>query len=276
MSSALAPAARVGDPISHSPMMGLALGGIGVGLVVGAGVVVLTAATGGADIPVAMAVAGAVSTLCSSMGYGFLAGKLAGWAADRWDALSSVTGEITSGAATVTIGPGGRAAARYLDTVACKEPLATYMGASVLGGLLVPGVGGLAAAALVAKNGEHEGATLAQGSATVLTEGRSQSRKGDKTTCGGKVASGCETVWIGGAPSAEVAWDAEVAEEVETAMTAVHWIGEAAGFISQKSTAKRVLQVVRVVATEAVKRAIASPIVKQAGHDLVERVKRHV
>jgi hypothetical protein len=88
----LAPAARVGDPISHSPMMGLALGGIGVGLVVGAGVVALTAATGGADIPVAMAVAGAVSTLCSSMGYGFLAGKLAGWAADRWDALSSVTG----------------------------------------------------------------------------------------------------------------------------------------------------------------------------------------
>jgi uncharacterized Zn-binding protein involved in type VI secretion len=243
----LAPAARVGDPITHSPMLGLALAGIGAGLVVGVVVASVTVATGGADIPVAMAVAGAVSTICSAMGWGFFVGKVGGWAADQWKVLASVTGAITDGAGTVFIGAGCPAAARYQDPVHCKEPPATSTGAMVLGTILAPAVGALAAAAVVDANSEHAGATMAQGSETVLTEGKSQSRVGDRTICGGTVSRGCETVLVGGAPNAEVSWDAEIRDEVDAAMNVVERVGQIAGVIAQRTTPDRILYASRAL-----------------------------
>jgi uncharacterized Zn-binding protein involved in type VI secretion len=162
----------------------------------------------------------------TSIFYGF--GKSVG----AWFSAAIPTGNITAGAATVFIGSGVPAAARYTDPIKCQEPATTYLGAMTLGSIICPGVGTLIAAAIVYAYSSHDGAKIAQGSKTVLTEGKSQSRVGDKTSCGGTIKNGCETVFIGGPPNAEVSALAEMPEDVEWVMRQVDNLGVITGMAS--------------------------------------------
>jgi hypothetical protein len=217
----LAMAARVGDTIGHSPILGLALGGIALGIALGVALVALTIATGGADLLVGAAAAegtlsfgaaalAGIGAVAEAAGLGSLfctatAGMytFATWIGSAFTSPSIPSGNIKAGASTVFIGPGTPAAARYQDAIDCQEPASTYIGAVALGSVIAGPVGMVAAAAIVYANSGHVGAKLDQGSKTVLTEGKSQSRVGDKTTCGGAVSTGCETVFVGGPPNRE-------------------------------------------------------------------------
>lgn len=242
-------AARVGDTIAHSPLLGLALTGIALGIAVGIALVVLTVMTGGADLVaggVVLAegatvlatvaetlaavgeVLGLVSTLCTATSLFYTFGK---WLGSKFSAAIP-TGNITSGAATVFIGPGLPAAARYQDSIKCQEPITTYIGAMTLGSVLCPGIGPFIAAGIVYYNSDHAGATIAQGSKTVLTERKSQSRVGDKTSCGGTISTGCESVIVGGPPNAEVSALAELPKRVTDAMDDVDRVGVITGILS--------------------------------------------
>jgi uncharacterized Zn-binding protein involved in type VI secretion len=229
-------AARVGDPVSHSATLGLALGGIAVGLVIGAVVVALTIASLGADAAVAavvVAVANAISFACVGVSAGFLVGKLIGWATSALGWLDSKTGTITSGAATVFIGPGSPAAARRGDPVQCQEPASTYVGASILGSILCPGIGSIIALAIVYANSEHAGAKIAEGSLSVITEGKLQARVTDRTTCAAKISDGCHTVLIGGPTAVLESLNqySEIPGWLTETVTWIDRIGVAAGLI---------------------------------------------
>jgi hypothetical protein len=244
----LAMAARVGDTIAHSPLLGLALTGIAVGLAIGIALVALTIATGGADLVVGGVVVaegasllatvgatlaavaealGLVSTLCTATAAVY---TFASWLGSKF-AAAIPTGDISAGAATVFIGAGIPAAARYQDPVDCQEPVTTYMGAMLLGAVAGP-VGVLAAAAITYANSAHTGATIAQGSETVLTEGKSQSRVGDKTSCGGTISTGCDSVFVGGPPNAEVSAGAELPATLVEIMEGIDRVGVITGLLS--------------------------------------------
>lgn len=161
MDSAFA-AARLGDPIAHSSgMFGFIMGAI-VGAVVGIAIVAATVATGGAALAVVAAVGGAVA----ATGGGALAGMGIG------KEYTSVTGAITTGAATVFINnrPAARAtmAPATLDVAACSDHQSPQF--------------------------------LAEGSQIVFIEHGAASRKGDRTVCDAKISEGSPNVFIGADP----------------------------------------------------------------------------
>jgi uncharacterized Zn-binding protein involved in type VI secretion len=97
------------------------------------------------------------------------------------------------------------AAARLTDLHVCPAvtpgmPPTPHVGGPILGpGVPTVLIGGLPAAVLGdAAVCVGPADTLAGGSATVLIAGRPAARAGDRTAHGGRVATGCPTVLIGG------------------------------------------------------------------------------
>lgn len=184
-------AARINDPIKHSFEFFGQVAGFVAGLAVAGALIiggVLAAPfTGGmslaASILAVITIAGLGET---GAGIGGLIGK--------YLLPGMESGRIAKGARTVFIGPGRKNAARVRDPLVCQDPGSTVLQTmSLLNPMMTP-----AYLAFSLMGGSHAGAELREGSGTVKIEGQEASRVGDKTTCGGQVSKGSETVLIGG------------------------------------------------------------------------------
>ncbi len=161
MEAALA-AARLGDPIEHTPaMLGFAIGaaiGLGVGIAL-MGAAVAAPFTGGLSLVAAAGAIAAVGGITAATGAGALAGGKIGSLIGAYDA-----GPIETGSGNVFIN--GRLAARAVkDTAACKD------------------------------HAPHR--RIAQGSDSVFINGFPAARVKDKTECDGTISEGSSNVFIG-------------------------------------------------------------------------------
>lgn len=123
-------------------------------------------------------------------------------------------GVIVEGASRTRIGPGTPLAARIKDGIKCGDPTGATI-IPIVATLFMPGVGLVWAGSEIATMakalwsgecelhgqlpyGAHPGAKIAGGSETVFIEDRNAARRNDRTSCGGHIAKGCETVLTGG------------------------------------------------------------------------------
>ena len=182
-------AARVGDPIEHSSMLGGALAGIAVGLVIGA-IVAATILSGGTALPFIL---GAIGAVCTGITAGFTIGGFQG-------ASRTPRPEASSRGPTPCSSARASRRRRASGQGPVQRPRPVKIG---------------------------------EGSAGVLTEGRSQARKTDKTTCQGKIADGCHSVFVGGPLAAleGVADGDEIPEGLHIAIDVVDVIGLLTGSV---------------------------------------------
>ncbi|NUP05728.1 MAG: hypothetical protein HOW73_06670 [Polyangiaceae bacterium] len=167
-------AARVTDPIGHQSrlatnILGWAGFAVGVTLAVATNVVADAAAAMIGTTGIGLVVSAALVVFALSRTFNIIStstdiGKRLGSWIDGREPVSR--GGIVSGARTVFIGPDVRAAAN-----ACERTRV-----------------------------DCHSAYVSQGAERVFIEGHRASRKGDGTSCGGIILSGCATVDIGGRP----------------------------------------------------------------------------
>lgn len=169
----LDPVARLGDKISHSNAAIGQLIGAGVGLVVGAAVVVgIAVATGG----VGAAVAVPILVGCTVTGASF--GKWIGGGSQ------SETGEVKEGASRSFVGPNIRPIVRFKDGIECQDSLGANVPWSLAIALITVAPIVLAAKAFSV----HSGAFVNDGRWHVEVERKLISFIGSKTSCDGDVS----------------------------------------------------------------------------------------
>ena len=186
-------AARVEDQVSHTEAQQQAVGeslkGALFGVLIGAAIVGLTIATGGADLVVAGAAIAAGGTVLGMAGRGFLQGEKEG------AQVTTPEGPILTGSGNVTVN--GRAAAIACGSeVNCKE------------------------------HGPSK--KVAQGSRTVSINGKMAARVGDRGTCGFVIGQGSDTVSIGGPVGTCAAISQEVPDWENTLAHGAVVVGDAA------------------------------------------------
>lgn len=207
-------AARVGDHISHSYAPAGEMLGAALGIVIGC---VITVASDGALIGFAPDVILIGADVGKAIGSHF---------------HDEDSGRISRGAATVTTGEGMPRAARMSDALICADAKGT--GQALMGLASVFGPPGMAVAGIyeLAGGGSHPGAFVADGSECVFIEGWNAARRGDKTSCGGQISTGCETVLIGCRTIGRVGTKnlSEIPPWLDWAHSAVDWAGFILGF----------------------------------------------
>ncbi len=158
----MAAAARIGDPIGHSPAMKMLMGGLLGGLVAGAAIALVGVAIVGTGGLAAVAIVGAGAALGATSMAGL------GEAASGLSVIpKEVTGAI-AGVCSFNVFTNGRPAARsHVDFVACTKHPAPP-------------------------------APIATGSAQVYINGEPAARVDDKTGCGAVITDGSSNVYIGG------------------------------------------------------------------------------
>lgn len=153
-----AAAARINDPIGHTPAMRGLLGGLLAGVVVGAAIAAIGIATVGTGGLMAVAIVGAGAAMGGGLGEAF-------------SGLSFVPKQVAgkiAGVCSKNVFTNGLAAARaHLDRITCdKHP--------------------------------SPPAPIASGSGTVFINSMPAARVDDKTGCGGDITEGSSNVFIGG------------------------------------------------------------------------------
>ncbi len=172
-------AARLNDPIAHTSTMGMLAkmgGSLLVGALVGAAItalvvaaVVATVATGGLGLAAVLAIGFGVSMAMEASGLNGFIDSQVNRACDKF-IPPSIEGKIITGSPNVkfdSLAAARAASPGALDTIVCNK---------------------------------HGGAPpmLAQGSDNVFINSQPAARIGDMTTCGGTIAEGSATVFVGG------------------------------------------------------------------------------
>ena len=124
---------------------------------------------------------------------------------------------------------------------------------------------------------QHAGAWVCSGSESVFTEGFNASRRLDITTCGGIVAEGSETVFIGGAPTRNpLVPPGDISELDPAYMRAVNFLAGAAGLANlPKSGWQAAFYVMDVADTAGVELPAAVNMLRlgESGRNLPENVR---
>jgi uncharacterized Zn-binding protein involved in type VI secretion len=217
----LEPAARVGDPVEHSHRFSFGMIGAIAGVALGVALVVLTAPISLPAIAAAgviggtLMVAGAAGTVITSTLVVEGVGETIGS-----HVAAPNAGDILDGAHSVFTGPGQPKAARMSDPVKC-----------------------------------HSGESIAEGSDTVFIENWNASRKGDATTCAGKIQDGCASVLIGGNPigRAGTANRSELPVWFQDTKWGLDWANTILGFVDGKGEVKSMAKIGLQIAGAGVK-----------------------
>jgi hypothetical protein len=178
--------------IAHSLALTGQVLGAALGAVVG-GVIVAIAAAGTAGI----GLVAAVGIMVACVGIGAAVGK---WLGGKSKGHRS--GEIARGSPTIFYGPYRKPAARLMDPLKCEDPLVSLAESAAASPLAILSPGLMVGVALGLHEvlGAHPKSFIGAGVKNIIydTDFLLASRIKDKTSCGGSVDEGEETILLGG------------------------------------------------------------------------------